>query len=85
MTNLSHSIGRTRALAVALVSGALLMAPAVRADVSPGEKYDATNVDKIKNLISPGLEWCIKWGFPITIGEYKKVEWPVAYKEATEK
>ena len=47
MTNLWHSIGRTRALAVALVSGALLMAPAVRADVSPGEKYDATNVDKI--------------------------------------
>jgi hypothetical protein len=85
MTNLWHSIGRTRALAVALVSGALLMAPAVRADVSPGEKYDASNVDKIKNLISPGLEWCIKWGFPITIGEYKKVEWPQAYKEATEK
>jgi hypothetical protein len=85
MTTLSGSIGWTRVLAVALVSGALLMVPAVRADVSPGEKYDASNVDKIKNLISPGLEWCIKWGFPITIGETKKVEWPQAYKEATEK
>ena len=56
-----------------------------RADVSPGQKFDASNVDQIKNLISPGLEWCIKWGFPITIAETKKVEWPQAYKEATEK
>jgi hypothetical protein len=75
-----------RVLAVALLSGALpIAATSARADVSPGEKYDASNVDKIKNLISPGLEWCIKWGFPITITETKKVEWPAAYKEATEK
>jgi hypothetical protein len=87
MTTLSRSIGWTRGLAAALVSGVLLIASAasVRADVSPGEKYDASNVDKIKNLISPGLEWCVKWGFPITIGETKKIEWPQAYKDATEK
>jgi len=71
---------------MALVSGTLLIASTfARADVSPGEKYDASNVDKIKNLISPGLEWCIKWGFPITITETKQVEWPQAHKEATEK
>jgi hypothetical protein len=76
-----------RAPLAALAVGALLASPAttVRADVSPGQKFDASNVDQIKNLISPGLEWCIKWGFPITIGETKKVEWPQAYKEATEK
>src|SRR5262245_42332173 len=84
MTTLCRSVGWTRALALALVSSALLIGPA-RADVSPGDKIDASNVDKIKNLISPGLEWCIKWGFPITITETKKVEWPQAYKEATEK
>ena len=84
MTTPSRSIGWTRAFALALVSSALMIGPA-RADVSPGDKIDAANVDKVKNLISPGLEWCIKWGFPITIGETKKVEWPQAYKEATEK
>jgi hypothetical protein len=31
------------------------------------------------------MEWCIKHGFPITIAETKRVEWPKAYKEATEK
>ena len=55
------------------------------ADVKPGDKIDAHNVDKVKELISPGLEWCIKRGFPITIGETKRIEWPKAYKEATEK
>jgi hypothetical protein len=55
------------------------------ADVSPGDKINGSNVEKVKNLISPGLEWCIKRGFPITITETKRVEWPKAYKEATEK
>src|SRR5439155_283877 len=32
-----------------------------------------------------GMEWCIKHGWPMTIGETKRVEWPKAYKEATEK
>src|SRR5438876_8211760 len=54
-------------------------------DVGPGDKITDANIDKVKDLISPGLEWCIKHGFPITIGETKKVEWPKAYKEATEK
>jgi hypothetical protein len=58
--------------------------PAV-ADVVPGDKITDANIDKVKDLISPGLEWCIKRGFPITIGETKRVEWPRAYKEATEK
>ena len=69
---------------LALVA-ATFTAGSVRADVSPGDKINAGNVDKVKNLISPGLEWCIKRGFPITITESKRVEWPKAYKEATEK
>ncbi len=57
----------------------------VRADVAPGDKINDQNVDKVKDLISPGLEWCIKRGWPITISETKRIEWPQAYKEATEK
>jgi hypothetical protein len=72
------------ALAGALVVALTSAAPA-RADVSPGDKIDAQNVDKLKDLISPGMEWCIKRGWPITIGETKRIEWPQAYKEATEK
>jgi hypothetical protein len=64
---------------------ALVLPGAVRADVVPGDTINAENVDKVKDLISPGLEWCIKRGFPITIVEPKRVEWPRAYKEATEK
>jgi hypothetical protein len=74
---------------LALVGAASLALTAVpgaaRADVAPGDKINAQNIDKVKDLISPGMEWCIKRGFPITITETKRVEWPRAYKEATEK
>jgi hypothetical protein len=71
----------------ALVGAAVLaLAGSVpaRADVSPGDKIDDKNMDKVKGLVSPGMEWCIKRGWPITIGETKRIEWPKAYKEATE-
>jgi hypothetical protein len=69
---------------VAVVAG-VLAGGAAWADLAPGDKINAGNVDKAKDYISPGLEWCIKRGFPITISETKRVEWPTAYKEATEK
>jgi hypothetical protein len=77
------NMGRSWCMAMALVLSAL--AVSVHADVSPGDKINATNVEKAKDLISPGLEWCIKRGLPITVVESKRVEWPKAYKEATEK
>ena len=40
-----------------------------RADVVPGDRIDAQSVEKVKHLVSPGLEWCIKRGWPITISE----------------
>ena len=75
------NMGRSWCVTMALVLSAL--GASVHADVAPGDKIDATNVVKAKDLISPGLEWCIKRGFPITVGESKRVEWPKAYKEAT--
>ena len=57
----------------------------VRADVSPGDKITDQNIDKVKDLVSPGMEWVIKHGWPMTIVEPKRIEWPKAYKEATEK
>jgi hypothetical protein len=71
--------------AVIVASFAIVPAGPAAADVQPGDKINAENVDKVKDLISPGLEWCIKRGMPMTIIEPKRVEWPRAYKEATEK
>ncbi|HEY8202227.1 MAG TPA: DUF1329 domain-containing protein, partial [Actinomycetota bacterium] len=75
-----------RWIEIAISSFVLALLPLVAAaDVVPGDKITDANVDKVKDLISPGLEWCIKHGLPMTIIETKKVEWPRAYKEATEK
>lgn len=74
----------TIGLAIAL-AGTLAVAAAARADVAVGDRITAANVEKLQGLISPGMEWVIKRGFPITIGETKRIEWPRAYKEATEK
>jgi len=69
---------------VASLSLAMLGTP-VRADVVPGDKITEQNIEKLKDLISPGMEWVIKHGWPITITETKRIEFPQAYKEATEK
>ena len=45
MTTLCRSIGWTRAFALALVSSALMIGSA-RADVSPGDKINASNVER---------------------------------------
>jgi hypothetical protein len=73
------------AVAGAFACALVLGGGAAQADVSVGDKINDQNIDKVKDLISPGMEWCIKRGWPITIGETKRIEWPQAYKEATEK
>ena len=72
-------------LAAASAAMVLALGAPVSADVVPGDKINASNVDKVKDLVSPGMEWCIKRGWPITVVEPKRIEWPKAYKEATEK
>ena len=58
-------------LVVALLGGA---APSpVCADVVPGDKITDQNIDKVKDLISPGMEWCIKHGWPLTVVEPKRI------------
>ncbi len=67
------------------VTLALAALPARAADVKPGEKFNAANVAQIKDLISPGVQWCVEHGMPITIAETKPIALPTAYREATEK
>ena len=63
----------------------ILCAVGPAAAVSPGDRISAENVDQVKDMLSPGMEWCVRRGFPITVSETKRIEWPQAYKEATEK
>lgn len=64
----------------------LLLAPfAARADVKPGDKIGPQNVAQIKDLVSPGIVWCVEHGMPMTIVETKPITLPRAYREATEK
>jgi hypothetical protein len=69
------TIGLRRVLAATVLTLGIVT-PAVRAEVKVGDKFNKDNVDQLKDYISPGMEWCIRRGFPITIGETKKVEWP---------
>jgi len=70
---------------VAALAASLACAPYARADVVPGDVITEANVDKVKGLVSPGVEWCVRRGFPITVAEPKRIEWPRAYREATER
>src|SRR3989449_1091163 len=64
----------------------LVSAPgAPRADVVPGDTITSENVDRVQALVSPGMEWCVRHGFPMRVVETKQVDWPKAYREATER
>ncbi|HVN85143.1 MAG TPA: DUF1329 domain-containing protein [Candidatus Binatia bacterium] len=62
-----------------------MLAASAGADVKPGDVISAPNVEQAKDLISPGLEWVIRHGMKMRVIEPRTVEWPRAYKEATEK
>ncbi len=61
-----------------LVSGADVGAP-------PGTLITDSNVDQYLHLLSPGLEWAVKYGWRIKVGEPRRIEMIRAYREATEK
>jgi hypothetical protein len=72
-------------VALLCAAAAVTLAAPARADVQPGDIITKANVDKVKDLISPGVEWCVKHGMAMKIVPYKKVEWNKAFREATEK
>ncbi|MBI3769806.1 MAG: DUF1329 domain-containing protein [Deltaproteobacteria bacterium] len=75
---------RTLATAIAAV---LLVASASgsRADVQPGDVITTANADKVKDLVSPAMYWCVEHGFPLTIVETRSIPLRRAFVEATEK
>src|SRR6516162_7715164 len=69
-------------LAAAWLAGA---AAPLRADVAPGTVINKSNADQVKDLVSPGVMWCIQHGLVLKVIPYKKIEWNPPFKEATEK
>jgi len=66
---------------------ALLLAfiPEAQADVQPGDRITTANAAKAKDLLSPGMNWCVERGFPMDVIATRDIPLRRAYREATEK
>lgn len=73
-----------KVLVVVTVVGTIGVVPA-RGDVQPGDVITGENLATAKDLLSPGMEWCVRQGWKMRVVAPRPVEWPQAYKEATEK
>ncbi len=74
-----------RGAAALALGAALLIAASSRADVRPGDVITAASADKVKDLVSPAMFWCVEHGFPMTIVEPRSITLRRAFVEATEK
>jgi hypothetical protein len=71
--------------AVAVVVMALTGAGVARADVQPGDVITTANADKVKDVLSPAMYWCVQHGWPLRIVATKPIALRRAFLEATEK
>ncbi len=67
-----------RALRISAVVGLLGWATLASADVAPGDTVSKANIDKVKGLVSPAVEWCINQGMTLKIIAPKPIGWPSA-------
>ena len=65
--------------------GCLHVRPVVNLKTEEGVRQFETIAEKVKDLTSPGLYWCVQHGLPMRIIAPQKLAWPPAYREATEK
>jgi len=72
-------------LALAVLALTSASASAVEQVVPAGTVVDKTNVDKYSQYLSPALVWMVEHGVKLPVSEYKKVDFPPPFKEATEK
>jgi hypothetical protein len=69
-------------LAVAIFA---LGAGTVRAQVKPGDMITYENMEKVRNLVSPGVMYKLNQGMSMKIVTPSRLDWPPPFKEATEK
>src|SRR5207249_8417498 len=58
---------------LATAVAAVLAAAPVHAQVQPGDVITKANADKVKDLTSPGMFWCVQHGWPMKIVEAKPI------------
>ncbi len=56
-----------------------------QADVNPGDTITKENAAQAESLLTPATHWMVEHGMRMSILATKKVHWPKAYQEATEK
>jgi hypothetical protein len=56
-----------------------------RADVAPGDVIGTANADRVQELVSPGLLWCVRHGLPMHVVAPESVPIRRAFVAATEK
>ncbi len=66
------------------IAGTLFAASVAFAEVQPGDVITRANVAKARELVGPGVAWCVEHGMTMTIVPSKKIEWPRRYRAATE-
>ena len=74
---------RFSTIAIVSLLAALFAGAPARADVSVGDVITAKETDRVRGLISPGIEWMVREGMRITVGEYSPVALPQPYVDAT--
>ncbi|HEY2773466.1 MAG TPA: DUF1329 domain-containing protein [Candidatus Binatia bacterium] len=67
------------------VAEPVIPAGAKGGEVKPGDKIDKTNAERVKDLVSPGVRWCVENGMEINVVPYEKIPVPADYQAATEK
>ncbi|MGH7962984.1 MAG: DUF1329 domain-containing protein [Candidatus Binatia bacterium] len=80
-----HRWMKTACAVLAAGTVGLMSASLAVADVKPGDVITQDNMGQAGDLLIPAIQWFVKNGLPINVVEYKKVELPKLYKEATEK
>ncbi len=74
-----------RSLLGSLLALVVALGGTASADVRPGDVITRANADAVKDLVSPGMYWCVQRGFPMKITETQKIPLRRALTEATEK
>jgi Protein of unknown function (DUF1329) len=70
---------------VFLVVLAMSLATTALAQPKPGETITGADADRVKDFVSPGVEWLVRRGMTMKIVAYQKTDDPPAFKAATEK
>jgi len=56
-----------------------------QADIQPGDILTQENAGQAEALLTPATRWMVERGMRLSIIDSKKISWPRAYREATDK